>query len=307
VCFIFDSIGEKMTTTYETILTAMPPFDFAKSLAFIAGFPLANNEQALGGNRLTKALQIGDFTVGAVVESVGTVDEPVLNCRLVCAEEMPSQTITQALDRLTFYLSLNDDLAPFYTLAKQDKAFAPVLEKLYGYHQVKFPSPFENACYAMLSQRVPLAVGIRTRLALSALAGNKVVVDGQTYGAFPTARQLANFSESELLGAVGNDRKVAYLGHIIQAFAAVDKSFLRMGDYEAVRNWLLAIKGIGAWSAAFVLIRGLGRMDELSGERALLQAVSGIYGRRVDEEECRHLANHYQEYKGYWAHYLRAY
>ncbi len=39
---------------------------------------------------------------------------------------------------------------------------------------------------------------------------------------------------------------------------------------EEVKTWLLDIKGIGEWSAHLELIRGLGRMDELSGNDRML-------------------------------------
>jgi DNA-3-methyladenine glycosylase II len=55
-------------------------------------------------------------------------------------------------------LSLGDDLRPFYAVAETDPAFAPLVQELYGYHQVKFLMPFENACWAILSQRNLISV-----------------------------------------------------------------------------------------------------------------------------------------------------
>jgi DNA-3-methyladenine glycosylase II len=48
-------------------------------------------------------------------------------------------------DRIGFFPSLEDDLQVFYALAEEDPAFEPVMQELYGYHQVKFLSPFEKA------------------------------------------------------------------------------------------------------------------------------------------------------------------
>ena len=53
-------------------------------------------------------------------------------------------------NRLRFFLSLNDDLQPFYRIGLADPPFASVIECLYGLHQPKFLTPFELACWAIL-------------------------------------------------------------------------------------------------------------------------------------------------------------
>ncbi len=60
------------------------------------------------------------------------------------------------MDRLGFYLSLQDDLRPFYAIADADPDFAPVARGLYGFQQVKFLTPFEHLCWAILTQRTPM-------------------------------------------------------------------------------------------------------------------------------------------------------
>ncbi|MGE5333186.1 MAG: DNA-3-methyladenine glycosylase 2 family protein, partial [Nitrososphaerota archaeon] len=74
-----------------------------------------------------------------------------------------------------------------------------------------------------------------------------------------------------------------------------------------VREWLLAIDGIGAWSASFVLIRGLGRMDAVATpEKELLASARGVYGPETSSEALTYLAQQvYGHYAGYWAYYLR--
>ena len=69
------------------------------------------------------------------------------------------------------------------------------------------------------------------------------------------------------------------------------------------------IKGIGAWSAAFILIRGRGRMEALpTGEARHAEIVSRLYfaGKSATAAEVARIAAPYGEWQGYWAHYLRA-
>jgi DNA-3-methyladenine glycosylase II len=85
----------------------------------------------------------------------------------------------------------------------------------------------------------------------------------------------------------------------------VDERWLRAGDYDAVEAWLRAIPGIGAWSAAFVLIRGLGRMERIAPNEPLLKAAAHAYGEPITPARFQELAARYGETAGYWAFYLR--
>ncbi len=67
-------------------------------------------------------------------------------------EEFAPATGAAVADRTAFYLSLEDDLRSFYAIAKRDPHFSQIIKRLHGYHQVKFLTPFENACWAILSQ-----------------------------------------------------------------------------------------------------------------------------------------------------------
>jgi DNA-3-methyladenine glycosylase II len=101
---------------------------------------------------------------------------------------------------------------------------------------------------------------------------------------------------------------------VIQPFAGVEKSFLHSGPYEEVRRWLLRIKGVGEWTADGVLLRGLGRMEQLhfapgtAAERQMLAAITLAYapGRDLNRREALDIAARYGSWQGYCAYYLRS-
>jgi DNA-3-methyladenine glycosylase II len=160
-------------------------------------------------------------------------------------------------------------------------------------------------CYAILSQRVPMPVARAMKQSLVRAGGNRLVLDGQEYWAFPEAEQLVGLGEEDLLGLVGNQRKAGYLHALIRHWLELDEGFLRTGPYEQVRERLLQIPGVGPWSASFVLIRGLGRMEHLSADKEMLRAAARVYGRQLGEDEFTGLADRYGDLRGYWGHYLR--
>ncbi len=212
------------------------------------------------------------------------------------------------VDRIAFFLSLDDDLRPFYALARDDPPFAPILERLYGYHQVKFLTPFENACWAVLSTRTPMPAARKLKDALTERFGGSLIVDGTLHLAYPEPARLAAVDPADLAATLGDGRKARYLSGIARAFAGTDEGWLRSAPYDEVEAWLRRLDGIGPWSSAFVLLRGLGRMERVPAEKRLLEAVAGVYGqgRTMTSRDVERIAARYGPWQGYWAHYLRA-
>jgi DNA-3-methyladenine glycosylase II len=295
--------------TASGVLTPVPPFDFEQSLDFLGMFPPTRGEQTLARRTLTKAVMIGGQPVVFRVAGTGSAGAPRLEYTLFAAAPITSEVQAAAADRIAFYLSLDDDLRPFYAIGEADPAFAPVLRRLYGYHQVKFLTPFENAAWAILSQRNPMPVAQKQKLALAARFGGTLTVDDTAYTAFPAAAQLAGVPPATLREVVNNDRRAEYLAAAAHAFSTVDESWLRAAPYAEVEAWLRGIKGIGPWSAEFILLRGLGRLDRVPAtEERLIAAVSHRYGhdQAPPPAEVERLAAGYGPWQGYWAHYLRA-
>jgi DNA-3-methyladenine glycosylase II len=302
------AIAHPATHLTEGALDPRAPFDFAQTLRFVGAFSPAAGEQTTNGETLRKAVMIRRRPVVFTVRSSGSIEQPRLDYILAADAPISAEVERAALDRIRFYFSLDDDLQPFYaTVGASDPAFEPVMRRLYGFHQVKFLTPFENACWAVLTQRMPMPVARALKRALVARFGASLAVEGQEYWAFPEAEALAATGRDALAELLRNERKATYLHAVAEAFASVDEAWLRAGDYEQVREWLLAIDGIGAWSASFVLIRGLGRMDAIATpEKELLNAARSVYGSDTTPEALSRLAREvYGASAGYWSYYLR--
>jgi DNA-3-methyladenine glycosylase II len=291
----------------EGTLQPVPPFDFNQSLRFMSHFQPAMGQQTAEAGVLTKALTLDGQTFVFRATSTGTTDAPRLAYTLYSETAVIAETQAAAADHIAFFLSLNDDLRPFYAIGEDDPFFAPVIRELYGYHQVKFPSPFENAVWAILSQRNLMGAARHSKDWLTERFGGSLGVEGVVYRAFPEPARLALLTVDELNAAIGNIRKAECVASAARAFDQVDGRWLREADADDVGRWLRGIKGIGAWSAAFVLLRGLGRMEHIPpNEKWLLLAASKRYGRTLSQQDLEALARPYGAYRGYWAHYLRA-
>ena len=241
---------------------------------------------------------------------MGTVETPKLEYIAYSEEKLIEDDGKLIADRITFFLSLQDNLKEFYDLAKSDKCIQPAIQKFYGHKQVKFLMPFEIACWAILAQRIPMPVARKMKENIIEKVGGQINVNGVEYRSFPEPANLMA-AAFELPKLVPNKRKAEYLAKVTEAFSTVDEEWLRAAPYDEVHEWLTGIKGIGDWSANFVMIRGLGRMEQLSNIDPQLALDAGrIYGGKdepmSDQEVCR-IAEQYGKWRGYWAYYLRIY
>ncbi len=294
--------------TESGTLIPTPPFNFDKSLNFLGVFMPTKQEQTISSHTLTKAISIDGQTIVFQLISIGTTENPQLEYTLFSAQPITEETQNAVVERMTFFLSLEDDLQPFYRIGQEDVDFSPIIELLYGYHQVKFLTPFENACWAVLTQRNPMKIAQKTKQVLIEKYGNHLDVNENVYWAFPEPIQIVVADESELLKVIRNDQRTEYLIATARAFSEVNEEFLKIAPDEEVEAWLRNIKGIGEWSATFIMVRGLGRMQRIPlTETRLLEAASKVYGHgeELSRDDLKCLAERYGSWQGYWAHYLR--
>lgn len=291
-------------------LQPTPPYDFAQSMEFLSRFSPMQDEQTITATTLTKAVIVNAQVVLFRLTDVGSIWEPQLDYELFADEPLAEETVAAAEDRIRFFLSLDDDLRPFYEVGEQDAAFAPVLQKLYGYHQVKFLTPFENTAWAILTQRSHAPVANKKKQEIMAWLGGKIEFEGRQFVTFPDAGRLVGIHPEDLGAIIFHAQKAGYISAAAYAFRDVNESWLRQGEYDDVEAWLRSIKGIGEWSASFILLRGLGRMERTPVvENRFVEAAAHRYapsGTTLNRDQVDWHAARYGDYRGYWAHYIRA-
>ena len=281
---------------------AKPPFDLQKSLRFIDGIPQISGEQDTSRGMLTKAVMVDGQTVVFRVS-------PERDGRGVYYEIFSETPITKAVaekvsDGVSFFLSLEDDLAPFYAIAARDPKFYPIAKSQVGLHHVKSWSLFEITCWALLSQRTQRPVAKKTKDAMTERFGGSIEFEGKTYRAFPDHQTLKTAKVAEILAVTRNRRTAERISSLLSTFEDLEEEFLLTAPYEKAEERLKRIKGIGDWSAQFILFRGLGRIRKIQlnmGPAA--RVVEDVYGPELDPDEINRV---YGEWCGYWSIYLRA-
>jgi DNA-3-methyladenine glycosylase II len=263
------------------------PFSFTQSLAFIRRFPAVRDEYLVTDDSVTAAVALDGRAVPFTLRGdlvVDTEDE-------------------RAARMAASFVGASDDVAGFYARAEGDPQLAAVIEQLYGLHHVRFLSLGEIAVYSVLMQRAPITMAAALKRKFLAAFGYEVTVRGQVLRAMPELARLAELDGAEIAKAINHSTKGERIADVVRGVAALGADWLQTAPYAEARDALLELPGIGPFSASAILLRGLGRMDELPSHRNFEEAGRAVYGETFDPTA---IAARYGRSIGYWAFYVMA-
>lgn len=132
----------------------------------------------------------------------------------------------------------------------------------------------------------------------------------ERYGGQPTPKQVLADDPAELQAAVGLSRaKVAYLRSLAEHVLSGELELERMEELpdERVMEELVAIKGIGEWTAHMFLMFHLDRPDVLPvGDLGIRRAIERLYKlpEIPDRETMERLAERWRPYRTVACRYL---
>lgn len=165
-------------------------------------------------------------------------------------------------------LGLQIDLEPFYVLAATDARLSKLTDRFLGLKPPRFPTLFETLVNAIACQQITLTFGIRILNRLAERYGlPRSVEHGPAY-AFPRPSDLVEV-DPEVLRTMGFSRQKARA--IVELAQAVIDERLDLEavvslDNAAAVERLCQLRGVGRWTAEYVLLRGLGRLDVFPGD-----------------------------------------
>jgi DNA-3-methyladenine glycosylase II len=201
-------------------------------------------------------------------------------------------------------LGLEFDLAAFERFASgYDGALAELVERLSGFRPPIAPDPFETLVTSITAQQVSLASAFAIRSRMVERLGERAIY---AY-AFPTRERLAAADPGELTAVGFSRRKAEYVVGLAQADFDYDE-LERLPD-EEVKARLVAVRGLGEWTADWFLARHLARPQAWpAGDLGLRKAVAAFYGDGPlpSIEEVRVIGTRFAPFQNLTAHYLLA-
>ncbi len=186
-----------------------------------------------------------------------------------------------ALARVRRMLGTDRELDDFYARAEQISWLAPLVGRLRGLKPPRYPSLWEACVNAIVFQQISLHAASSIMRRMIETLGDHTVYDGIPLAVFPDVERFLRASDLQLRGAGLSAGKLSTLQRAARAIVAdeLNEDHLQAQSSEGAASLLRGIKGIGPWTAAVILLRGLGRLDAFpandSGVAANVALVSG--------------------------------
>jgi DNA-3-methyladenine glycosylase II len=176
-----------------------------------------------------------------------------------------------------------------------------------GLRPVCFWTPWEAACWSILTQRTSRRTASVFRRRISEQLGTPVAVDGTEVATFPSPNVLLGATDLPGVNQVKLDRI-----HGLAA-AALDGTLtaatLRGMPSDDALATLRTLPGVGPFSAGLILIRGAGSPDVFTtGEPRLLAAVRTAYqlSESAADDEYHAIAEHWRPLRSWVSFWFRS-
>lgn len=179
----------------------------------------------------------------------------------ITAELFGSDDVDTARPQVERMLGLDHDGRPFFSLLEEDRVLAQLLARRPGFRPVVAASPYVMAAWLVLSQRTSMKHAARLQQRLAELAGSTVAVGAQTAHSFPAPERLLELGGMQGLSSEKWRRLQALATAALDGRLARER--LMSMPWDSARQELLALRGIGPWTADGILIRGCGPTDVL--------------------------------------------
>lgn len=280
------------------------PYDFAWALTYLRTSPSAVLEEVSADGWYTRALTLGKQDVVLRLRSVGSVARPRLALD-VWGTAVDQHTMAAAERQVRRVFLLDDDPGPFHAMAAGDSVLGGLVEQFPGMRPILIATPYEALTWAIIGQQISVGFARKLKQTLVQLCGRSVTIGERVYPMLPRPDDVAALNPVLLRAHSFSQQKAAYLVRISQAIVTgeLDLPALTSLPFDDAVAALTRFKGIGRWTAEYVLMRGLGTRDSIPaadlGLRAIMGRAYGL-GRHATEAEVRAYAEQWVGWRS-WA------
>lgn len=261
-----------------------------------------NETDRWDGAAYRRTIHVDETPVRLVVTQVGLHDAPRLSVR-VSGDCRHARTETAARRVLGHVLGLGIDLTEFYAVAAAEPPLGEIAERFRGMRPPRFPSIFEALLNGVACQQISLQAGLTLLNRLVGAFGEAPDPPEEGRRAFPRPQALTGIG-SRSLQALGFSRtKSLAISEIAAAAAAreIEYETLANLDDAAACARLEELRGVGRWTAEYVLLRGCGRLNVFPGDDVGARNNLQKWLRRkrpLDYESTKKLLQRWQPYAG---------
>jgi DNA-3-methyladenine glycosylase II len=241
----------------EIKLIVPKEFSFAENMKYLSKSP---NECMfhIKNHRIYKVVPIEQET--PLIE-IRADHEDALTIRFVGNTTPSRKWVRAAVARyVREWFDLETDLRPFYDLARNDILLQKAVSKFYGLRLIGIPDLFEALCWGIIGQQINLAFAYTLKRRFVETFGRHVEWEGERYWIFPSPQEIAALTVNDLARLQMTTRKSEYLIGVAQLISEgklTKELLMGTGDHKKAEKMLVNIRGIGPWTANYVLMRCL--------------------------------------------------
>lgn len=193
---------------------------------------------------VVRVRQVDARTLIAEIEGDGHEHQPLLAC-------------------VRRILGVDVNLTGFYRSASRVRWLHPLALRMRGVKPPRHPTLWEACVNAIVFQQVSVAAASAIMRRFIVAIGEPLEHDGARLYRFPSAASLLGTRDARLRAAGLSAGKLATLRRVADALGrgALNEAMLEKRRTPDAAALLCGIKGIGPWTAAVILLRGLGRLD----------------------------------------------
>jgi DNA-3-methyladenine glycosylase II len=232
----------------------------------------------------------------------GTFDSPILQIT-VTTEKVASGLKPAITGMLVRMLGLRTDLSRFYEFAKGSRQLYELSRRFVGLKPPRFINLFEALVNAFACQQLTLTVGILLLNRLAMKCGLPFKKGDSTVYSFPRPERMARLHPETFRNLGFSGQKGRALFELAQRVTrkTLDLENIEALDDEAALEQLYQLRGVGRWSAEYVLLRGMGRTtlfpgDDVGAQNKLRHLLR--LRKPLDYEGVRRLLDRWQPFGG---------
>jgi AraC family transcriptional regulator of adaptative response / DNA-3-methyladenine glycosylase II len=236
-----------------------------------------------------------DAPHGPALVSLSAGERAVL-CRVRLHDTRDLVAVVARVRRL---LDLDADPTAVDAVLSADAALAPLVGKRPGIRSPGTVDGFETAVRTIVGQQISVS-GARTVLGRVVAEHGRAAFAGEPWLLFPTATELAAVDPARLPMPRARGRSVVA---VAAAFAGGALHLDPGADRDEIRARLLALPGVGPWTADYLLMRAVAHPDVLLGSDLVVRRAADDLGIDLDLD-ARTAWSPWRSYATYhlWAH-----
>lgn len=291
----------------KTVISVVVPkeFSFTECLHFLGRSP-DERLHLIKNKSIYKLFRIEDKKIIVQISwhGVGSIQIEFLNF-------VPSESIRlTALKIVSELFDLKTDLSSFYQIAETDAILKNLVLQYYGLRLIGIPDLFEAIVWAVIGQHINLAFAYTLKKRFVETFGENLAYGGTSFWLFPTPEAISKLTLTDLLDLQLTQNKskcILDLARKMESGVLSKELLSQSTNFESAKKELINIRGVGSWTADYVLMKCLRDPSAFPiGDVGLQNAIKNQLNlnQKPSKEKMKELANHWGNWKAYATFYL---